>query len=95
MERSGNHGGQPEQTRAEWISLFCLQISFVLGSGQKVWGGGVDKKHDPPPPYGTKMTDQPLKQGWKLHDPPPSLWDMSKPDIEAFTEQANLIPPNY
>ena len=96
VERSGNHGGQPEQARAEWISLFCLQISFVLGSGQKVWGGGgVDKKHDPPPPFGTKMTDQPLKQGWKLHDPPPSLWDMSKPDIEAFTEQANLIPPNY
>ena len=24
------------------------------------------------PPFGTKMTDPPLKQGWKLHDPPPS-----------------------
>ena len=22
--------------------------------------------------FGTKMTDPPLKQGWKLHDPPPS-----------------------
>ena len=26
----------------------------------------------PTPPFGTKMTDPPLKQGWKLHDPPPS-----------------------
>ena len=26
----------------------------------------------PTPPLGTKMTDPPLKQGWKLHDPPPS-----------------------
>ena len=25
-----------------------------------------------PPSFGTKMTDPPLKQGWKLHDPPPS-----------------------
>ena len=30
LERSGNHGGQREQAKAEWISLFCLQISFVL-----------------------------------------------------------------
>ena len=28
--------------------------------------------HGPPPPFGRKMTDPPLKQGWKLHDPPPS-----------------------
>ena len=27
---TGNHGGQREQSKAEWISLFCLQISFVL-----------------------------------------------------------------
>ena len=27
--KSGNHGGQREQAKAEWISLFCLQISFV------------------------------------------------------------------
>ena len=53
----------------------------VLGTCQKVWGGGgwpehlemwVIKTNDPPPPFGTKMTDPPLKQGWKLHDPPPS-----------------------
>ena len=30
LERSGNHGGQRKQAKAEWISLFCLQISFVL-----------------------------------------------------------------
>ena len=29
---------------------------------------------------------------WKRHDIF-SLWDMSKPDIEAFTEQANLHHP--
>ena len=28
LERSGNHKGQREQAKAEWISLFCLQISF-------------------------------------------------------------------
>ena len=28
LERSGNHGGQREQAKAEWISLFCLQISY-------------------------------------------------------------------
>ena len=26
LERSGNYGGQREQAKAEWISLFCLQI---------------------------------------------------------------------
>ena len=30
LERSGNHGGQWEQAKARWISLFRLQISFVL-----------------------------------------------------------------
>ena len=30
LERSGNRGGQWEQAKAEWISLFCLQISFFL-----------------------------------------------------------------
>ena len=30
LERSGSHGGQWEQGKAEWISLFCLQISFFL-----------------------------------------------------------------
>ena len=30
LERSGNHGGQRGQAKAGWISLFCLQISFVL-----------------------------------------------------------------
>ena len=30
LERSGNHGGQRKQAKAEWISLFCLQISFAL-----------------------------------------------------------------
>ena len=30
LERYGNHGGQREQAKAEWISLFCLQILFVL-----------------------------------------------------------------
>ena len=41
-----------------------------LGTGQKVWGewagafgNVVDKKH---------MAHPPLKQGWKLHDPPAS-----------------------
>ena len=28
LERSGNHGGQREQAEAQWISLFCLQISY-------------------------------------------------------------------
>ena len=32
LERPGNHGGQREQAKAEWISQFCLQISFVLAS---------------------------------------------------------------
>ena len=31
------------------------------------------KKHGLPPPFGTKMTNPPLKQGWKLHDPLPSI----------------------
>ena len=30
LKRSGNHGSQREQAKAEWNSLFCLQISFVL-----------------------------------------------------------------
>ena len=30
LERLGNHGGEREQAKAECISLFCLQISFVL-----------------------------------------------------------------
>ena len=30
LERSGNHGGQREQAKAGWISLFCLQVSFVF-----------------------------------------------------------------
>ena len=30
LKRSGSHGGQWEQAKAEWISLSCLQISFVL-----------------------------------------------------------------
>ena len=34
----------------------------------------IDKKtHGPPLPFGTKMIDPPLKQVWKLHDPPPSI----------------------
>ena len=28
--KDGNYGGQREQVKAGWISLFCLQISFVL-----------------------------------------------------------------
>ena len=30
LERSGNHGGQRTQAKAEWISLFSIQILFVL-----------------------------------------------------------------
>ena len=30
LERSANHGGQRELAKAGCISLFCLQISFVL-----------------------------------------------------------------
>ena len=30
LGNSENHEGQREQAKAEWISLFCLQISFVL-----------------------------------------------------------------
>ena len=31
LKRSGSHGGKwAKQAKAEWISLFCLQISFVL-----------------------------------------------------------------
>ena len=59
------------------------KINAVKGLVKKYRGGGggwagafgnvVDKKHmTPPPPFGTKTTDPPLKQGWKLHDPPPS-----------------------
>ena len=50
-------------------------LIFYLGTGRggpehlEMW---LIKKHDLPPPFGTKMTDPPLKQGWKLHDPPPS-----------------------
>ena len=37
--------------------------------GGGAFGNVVDQKtHGPPPPFGTKMTDPPLKQGWKLHD---------------------------
>ena len=31
------------------------------------------KTHGLPPPFGKKMTNPPLKQGWKLHDPLPSI----------------------
>ena len=39
------------------------------------FGNVVDKKKHMayPPPFGTKMTNPPLKQGWKLHDPLPSI----------------------
>ena len=30
LERSGNHGGQRTQAKAEWISLFSFEILFVL-----------------------------------------------------------------
>ena len=30
LKRSRSHGGQWDQAKAEWISRFCLQISFVL-----------------------------------------------------------------
>ena len=48
---------------------------------KSIGGGGGGPEHLeiwlikniwPTPPFGTKMTDPPLKQGWKLHDPPPS-----------------------
>ena len=43
------------------------------GGWAGAFGNAVDKKHmTHPPPIGTKMTDPPLKQDWKLHDPPPS-----------------------
>ena len=29
LKRSGSHGAHWEQAKAEWISLFCLQISFL------------------------------------------------------------------
>ena len=32
LKRSGNHGGQRGESKGEWISLFCLKISFVLAS---------------------------------------------------------------
>ena len=50
-----------------------------MGGGGGVGGGAfgnvIDKKktHGPPLPFGTKMTDPPLKQVWKLHDPPLSI----------------------
>ena len=58
----------------------CIQYLYTEGLVKKYrrgWAGAfgnvVDKKHmTHPPPFGTKMTDPPLKQGWKLHDPPPS-----------------------
>ena len=40
------------------------------GLGRSIWKCG--KAYDPPPTLDTKMTDRPPKQGWKLHDPPPS-----------------------
>ena len=45
------------------------------GGGGGAFGNVVDKKktHGLPPPFGTKMTNPPLKQGWKLHDPLPSI----------------------
>ena len=30
LERSGNHGGQREQAKAEWISLHCVVFKFRL-----------------------------------------------------------------
>ena len=45
------------------------------GGGGGAFGNVVDKKntHGLPPPFGTKMTNPPLTQGWKLHDPLPSI----------------------
>ena len=48
---------------------------------KRIGGGGgehlemrlIKKTHGLPPPFGTKMTNPPLKQGWKLHDPLPSI----------------------
>ena len=41
-----------------------LRIPVLVG--RSIWKCGWQKTHDPPPPFGTKMTDPPLKQGWKL-----------------------------
>ena len=36
------------------------------------FGNVVDKKRMAHPlPFGTKLTNPPLNEGWKLHDPPP------------------------
>ena len=47
--------------------IFALNLRDWLksiGGWAGAFGNVVDKKtHDPPPPFGTKMTDPPLKQG--------------------------------
>ena len=62
------------------IDFFKKSIVVVRDWSKSIGGGGgpehlemwLKKTHDPPPPFGTKMADPPLKQGWKLHDPRPS-----------------------
>ena len=60
---------------AHFQRIFTLRdwSKSIEGGWAGAFGNVVDKKHmTHPPPFGTKMTDPPLKQGWKLHDPPPS-----------------------
>ena len=52
-----------------------LDKKYGVWGGEGAFGNVFDKKktHGLPPPFGTKMTNPPLKQGWKLHDPLPSI----------------------
>ena len=59
-----------------------------LGTGKKAhegggaWAGAFEivvvkkTKHDPPLPSGTKLSDSPLNEGGKSHDPPPKKHDI-------------------
>ena len=57
---------------SRYPSTFCTTEN-VLGTGQKVQGGegvrrtiskcGNEKTHDPPLPFGTKLSDPPLNEG--------------------------------
>ena len=47
------------------------------GVDQSIWKWSDYKTHDPPLPFGTKLSDDPpLNEGWKLRDRPPIKRDI-------------------
>ena len=82
--------------RWEKINRTLRDWSKRIGSGgggggldRSIWKCGWEKTHGPLPPFSTKMTDPPLKQGCKLHDPPSSCQRAASRLRKAARRQPN------